>query len=42
LTLLAVARRPLASAAERVAWVPAYAIGATAMFWTLERVVQLG
>ena len=46
LGLLAIARRPLARAplwaTKRAAWAPAYAIGAVAMFWTLQRVVSLG
>jgi hypothetical protein len=42
LALLAVARGPLSRLADRAAWVPAYAIGALAAYWTLERVAGLG
>ena len=42
LGLLASARRPLASAPRWAAWVPAYAIGSVAMFWTLQRIGSLG
>ncbi len=42
LALLAIARRPLASTPRWAAWAPAYAIGAVAMFWTLQRVGSLG
>ncbi len=42
LTLLAIARRPLAGAPRWAALVPAYTIGAVAMFWTLQRVASLG
>ncbi len=37
-----IARRPLASAPRWVTSVPAYAIGAVAMFWTLQRIGSLG
>jgi hypothetical protein len=39
---LAIARRPLASSPRWVTIAPAYAIGAVAMFWTLQRVGSLG
>ena len=42
LVLLSVAHRPLASAPRWAASAPAYAIGAVAMFWTLQRVGSLG
>ena len=42
LGLLASARRLLASAPRWAAWVPAYAIGSVAMFWTLQRIGSLG
>lgn len=43
LTILAATRRlPVHVRPERVAWIPAYAIGAVAMFWTLQRVASLG
>ncbi len=42
LGLLASTRRPLASAPRWAAWVPAYAIGSVAMFWTLQRIGSLG
>ena len=42
LVFLSVARRPLASAPRWVTIAPAYAIGAVAMFWTLQRVGSLG
>jgi len=42
LTLLAIARRPVARSPRWAALAPAYAIGAVATFWTLQRVVSLG
>lgn len=42
LVLLVFARRPLARTPRWAALVPAYAIGAAAMFWTLQRVTSLG
>ncbi len=42
LVFLAIARRPLTSAPRWVTVAPAYAIGAIAMFWTLQRVGSLG
>jgi len=42
LVFLLVARRPLMRAPRWVTLAPAYAIGAVAMFWTLQRVASLG
>jgi hydrogenase/urease accessory protein HupE len=42
LVLVALARRPLASVPRWATVVPAYAIGAVAMFWTLQRIGSLG
>ena len=42
LLLLAIARRPLRSAPRWSTWIPPYAIGAVAMFWTLQRVASFG
>ena len=42
LVLLALARRPLARTPRWAALAPAYAIGAVAMFWTLQRAGSLG
>ncbi len=42
LLLLAIARRPLRSAPRWATWIPPYAIGAVAMFWTLQRVASFG
>jgi hydrogenase/urease accessory protein HupE len=42
LVLVALSRRPLASVPRWATVVPAYAIGAVAMFWTLQRIGSLG
>jgi len=42
LVLLAATRRILTTPPRWAAWVPAYTIGAVAMYWTLERVSTLG
>ena len=42
LVLQAIARRPLASTPRWLRLAPAYAIGAVAVFWTLQRVGSLG
>lgn len=42
LLLLAIVRRPLRSAPRWATWIPPYAIGAVAMFWTLQRVASFG
>ena len=42
LVLVALAGRPLASVPRWATVVPAYAIGAVAMFWTLQRIGSLG
>ena len=42
LVFLVIARRPLAIAPRWVTLAPAYAIGAVAMFWSLQRVASLG
>jgi len=42
LALLALARRVVTTAPRWIEWVPAYGIGAVAMYWTIERVSALG
>ena len=42
LAVLAIARRRIDAAPRWASLVPAYAIGALAMFWTLERLGSLG
>ena len=42
LVLQAIARRPLESAPRWATLAPPYAIGAVAMFWTLQRIASLG
>ncbi len=42
LVILALTRRQLARAPRWSAAVPAYAIGAVAMFWTVQRITSLG
>ncbi len=42
LTLLALARRVVTAPPRWAEWVPAYGIGAVAMYWTIQRVSTLG
>jgi hypothetical protein len=42
LALLALARRVVTTTPRWAEWVPAYGIGAVAMYWTIQRVSTLG